>query len=270
MSSFSLKAVWITTALAVLTITTMPNPALAAQRSPSCGVLSDSVCCERCMAGRISNSHDSRSQAATNCSLGGMCNISHAPPAGPAVRQVPPGYNCNSCMQQWLSGGNSRASVVEHCIRIGWCAAANNAPPAPAKQPAAPAPSHVVQSPAPRQPAAPAPLAGVPQAAMAPTMCGTIHNDTIRQQGNSTLTLTVSPGPGFNGTMTIGSGLEGGTERFTGQRNAGNCEALSSTDHIHLTGSCGPAGFTGIYTVPSLIHPGTTETGTFHLAACRL
>ena len=37
---------------------------------------------------------------------------------------APAGYNCNSCMEQWLRGGNSRSSVVAHCIKIGWCAAA--------------------------------------------------------------------------------------------------------------------------------------------------
>jgi hypothetical protein len=86
--------------------------------------------------------------------------------------------------------------------------------------------------------------------------CGTIHNTTydIRQPA----VMTVRPGPGFEGELTIGASLIGGGP-FSGTREGGLCKAATSGGVV-FQGACPTSSYSGAYEIQG-------QKGTMNLTA---
>ncbi len=85
-----------------------------------------------------------------------------------------------------------------------------------------------------------------PQAAPAPAskLCGMVHNETYNI--SETVEMTMAPGGGFSGNLSIGARLYG-SGPFQGTRNGGQCQATGGP--LTFQGTCGPDRFNGRYTI---------------------
>ncbi len=123
-------------------------------------------------------------------------------------------------------------------------------------------------SPVPGPRRSPGPAEPAPQAAVHPAMawCGTMNNTVAVGHPHADVKITVEARDGFHGSLRLGSGLVG-ADAFSGTHVGNTCDA-TTPGGLHFFGQCQPASFSGNYTIPSQIKPGTTKSGNFALKAC--